>query len=233
MPDSPEQPRAKRGIALRYGALFLTLGASVTALGAVIGGAGLLLLWPALSFTVVGVAYVRARPAMLGKQHDGTIAAWALLFLAPFTLLALILVRAERLLSPEDAFNEVAPGLWVGRWPKNAELPAGATRVVDLTAELTADRAVRAREGYLCEPVLDGTAPDLATFQSLIARLVDERGVFVHCASGHGRSATLAAALLIARGAASSVEEAESLMQKKRPGIRLNALQRAAIPLAR
>ena len=35
------------------------------------------------------------------------------------SLLALILVRTERLLSPEDAFNEVAPGPDGDEWNAN------------------------------------------------------------------------------------------------------------------
>jgi protein-tyrosine phosphatase len=232
MSTATRPARPDRWIALRYGALFVILGVSIAALGALIGGAGLVLLWPALSFTLVGLAYFADRPTVLGKRADGTIAAWSLALLAPYALLALILMRAERLLSPEDAFNEVAPGLWVGRWPRARELPAGARRVVDLTAELVADRDIRARETYLCAPTLDGTAPDPDALRSLVARLRDETGLFIHCASGHGRSATLAAALLIARGAASSPAEAEALMQKQRPGIRINALQKSAILLA-
>lgn len=232
MTTAPQAAPSNRWIAARYGSLFLILGASVAALAALIGHAGLLLLWPALSSTLVGVAYIADRPAIMGKRADGTIAAWALGLLAPYSLLALILVRTERLLSPEDAFNEVAPGLWVGRWPKARELPAGARRVVDLTAEIVADRGIRTRETYLCAPALDGTAPAPATLRSLVARLRDETGLFIHCASGHGRSATLAAALLIARGEASTPAEAEKLMQKKRPGIRINPLQKSAVVLA-
>ena len=101
--------------------------------------------------------------------------------------------------------------------------------VVDLTAELPAAEAVRAREGYLCSPVLDGTSPDAATLALLVARLRHLEGVLVHCVAGHGRSATLAAALLIERGIARDVDEAEALMRRRRPGIRLSSAQREAV----
>lgn len=55
------------------------------------------------------------------------------------------------------------------------------------------------------------------------------RPVLVHCAHGHGRSATVLAAILIAEGRASGVAEAEALMQAQRPRVRLNRRQRAAL----
>lgn len=55
------------------------------------------------------------------------------------------------------------------------------------------------------------------------------RPVLVHCAHGHGRSATVLAAILIADGRAAGVAEAEALMQAQRPRVRLNRRQRAAL----
>lgn len=55
------------------------------------------------------------------------------------------------------------------------------------------------------------------------------RSVLVHCAHGHGRSATVLGAILLAEGHATSVDEAESLMQALRPRIRLNVRQRAGL----
>jgi len=214
---------------MRYGPLFLVLGASIAALGAMAGGAALALLWPAVSFGAVGVAYMAARPVMLGKRADGTLAPWAIVLLAPYLLLALLILRVERILTRERAADEVAPGIWVGRRPLGREIPDRVRWVVDLTAELAASAAVRGRDGYLCVPVLDGTAPGEAALRDLLARLREGDGVLVHCASGHGRSATVAAALMVARGLAADVEIAEALMRVKRPGIRLNATQRARV----
>lgn len=55
------------------------------------------------------------------------------------------------------------------------------------------------------------------------------RAVLIHCAHGHGRSATLLAAILIADGSAVSIEEAEKVMKRSRPRVRLNRRQRAAL----
>jgi hypothetical protein len=44
-------------------------------------------------------------------------------------------------------------------------------------------------------------------------RLQEERGVYIHCAHGHGRSATVMAALLMSLGKAGTAEEAVALMR--------------------
>lgn len=72
----------------------------------------------------------------------------------------------------------------------------------------------------------DGTGPELEALRELLRRLRDEDGVYVHCASGHGRSATLAIALLLDRGPAARVEDVEAQLRQRRPGIRLSAAQR-------
>ena len=50
-------------------------------------------------------------------------------------------------------------------------------------------------------------------------------GVYVHCAQGHGRSATVVAAVLLAKGLAGNKEEAEQLLKKARAKVRLNRKQ--------
>jgi len=98
---------------------------------------------------------------------------------------------------------------------------------VDLTAEFVAPRLVRTRDSYLCLPTLDNSVPEEESFVELVHKIARwPGGVYVHCASGHGRSATVAAAVLIARGLAADGKTAEEMLKEARPGIRLSPGQR-------
>jgi protein-tyrosine phosphatase len=107
-----------------------------------------------------------------------------------------------------------------------AELPQGVGLVVDLTCELAEPRPIR--EGsYRCLPTLDGGAPDREQFVAVVQEVARFKGsTFIHCAAGHGRSATLAAGVLLAKGIVGSVEEAEALLRSKRRGVFLTRSQR-------
>lgn len=60
-------------------------------------------------------------------------------------------------------------------------------------------------------------APNAAQIQQgvewVAKELVEGRPCYIHCAHGHGRSATVLAAVLIATGQASTAEEAVGLMR--------------------
>lgn len=214
---------------MRYGFLFIALSTSLFWLTVVTGGTGLALLWPVLSFALVGAAYLAHQPALLGKRLDGTLAWWAWLLLAPYFLLTWSTWHAARLLGREACASEVVPGLWVGRRPFGHELPEGVRVIVDMTAEFPAPAAVRRHPGYVCVPTLDGTAPEAGALRGLLDRLHGEEAIYLHCASGHGRSATVAAALLLSRGLAANVRDVEAQLRHRRPGIRLNGTQRRSL----
>lgn len=188
-----------------------------------------ILLWPAAVLVGVAVVYLVRAPRSLGKRPDGTLAWWGWLAWAPLFAYMRLLHECARSLTDEPVANEVAPGVWVGRRPHLRELPPGIAMVVDLCAELPAAPGVATERAYLCIPTLDSTAPPPAA----IARAVDAMiaangGVFVHCAFGHGRSATVAAALLVRRGDA-TLDDVERKLRAIRPRIGLNDLQRSAL----
>ncbi len=213
-----------------YALVFVLFGVYLTALAALLGGAGWLLLWPALAFGLVGAGFAGLRPGVFGKRADGRLAAWAVLLLLPYLALTWALWHLLRLFSREPCCHEVSPGVWVGRRALARELPAGVSLVVDLTAEFPEPRAVVRGRSYLCLPTLDTAAPERAAFVSLIERLKGHAGgIYVHCASGHGRSATVVAGLLLARGLARDVREAEQVLRRARPGVRLKKAQRALL----
>src|SRR5262249_16782490 len=107
------------------------------------------------------------------------------------------------------------------------ELPPGVVLVVDLTAEFPVARGVALGRDYVALPTLDGTAPQEQAFRAALTTIVASPGpVYLHCAMGHGRSATLAAAVLLTRGLASDVAQAEKMLRGVRPGVRLKPVQR-------
>ena len=207
----------------------LGLAAACLYLASWLGGPAWVLAWPALSAALLAVCYLLGAPGLLGKRPDGTRAVWAWLPFGPYLAFTLVVHHLARLL-PEPALDEVAPNLFVGRRVLAHELPAGIQRVVDLTAELHEPRGVRQRAHYRCLPTLDATVPDPAGLAALVEELARlEEPLFLHCAQGHGRSATLAAAILLRRGACADPDAAEALMRRARPGIRLKPAQRRVL----
>jgi len=162
---------------------------------------------------------------------DGTIAPLSYLFFLPFLMFSQTSWGLFRLFVREDAYNEIVPRLWIGRWPGEHDLPAGVDLVVDVTAELPVRRrVVHAGRAYLCLPALDASVPDPEVFREAVDRLAaDPRGLFVHCAFGHGRSAMVVAAVLIRRGLVRDFAEAEALLKSKRPLVSMSARQRAYV----
>ena len=212
---------------MKYVVVFTLFALYLAGLAVLLEGWGWLLLWPALAFALVAAGYAGLGPGVFGKRGDGRLAWWAVLALLPYLLLAWTVWHLQRLLGREPCCHEVAPGVWLGRRPLGHEVPAGVVLVVDLTAEFFAARGVRAGRDYLVLPTLDGTAPDEARFRAVLAQLTGHAGpVYIHCAAGHGRSALLAAALLLARGLAADELQAEMLLRQARRGVRLKPAQR-------
>src|SRR5262249_9069783 len=124
---------------------------------------------------------------------------------------------------------EVAPGLWVSRRPRERELPPGTALVVDLCAEFPAQRAVCEGRAYVSIPTLDARAPEPHEIVAAVRAVVAAKGhAVIHCAHGHGRSATVAAAVLVHRGQA-TLDDVEAKLRAQRPRIGLNAHQRRAL----
>jgi hypothetical protein len=218
---------------VRYAITFLILAGGFV-FGAIrLGRWGYLLLWPAASTLLVGLGYAGMGARVFGKRRDGGFAAWAWVVHFPYLLVTLGVWYLQRWLIPENPVDEVAPGVWVGRRPLCHEIPERCRWVVDLTAELWVARGVCGNgEGrrYLCRPVLDGHVADDRGFVEMVREVAGLEGdVYVHCAQGHGRSAALAAGLMIARGLAEDADDAERKMMRSRGKIWLNGVQRGLV----
>jgi protein-tyrosine phosphatase len=117
-------------------------------------------------------------------------------------------------------WDEVTPGVWIGRTLNNREafaaVRAGVTSALDLTAEFSEAKAFRAI-CYRNVPILDLTAPSQEQLQQMAAFISEqsERGVvYVHCKIGYSRNAAAVGAFLLASGKCGAVEEAVALLGK-------------------
>jgi protein-tyrosine phosphatase len=211
---------------MKYAVLFLTLGPALIFEAVTCRGLYWLLVWPGISLTLVGLAYLRQRPGMFGKRAEGTMAWYSVVPLLPYLLAAWAIWHAARIVGREDCCNEAAPGLFVGRRPRGDELPSGVSLVVDLTAEFIECRAVRTGRRYISAPMLDTGVMDEEAFLTLVREVAEWTGaVYVHCAQGHGRTGTLAAAVLLAKGHCDSVDAAVARLRATRPRLSLSKAQ--------
>lgn len=103
----------------------------------------------------------------------------------------------------------------------------GITAVVNMRVEYDDEKAGVASAHYLHLPTADDHAPSLEHLRQGAAFIAEEIGrggsVYVHCGSGVGRAATMAAAYLISTGL--TPEEAWSTIRQVRPFVRPTAVQ--------
>lgn len=188
---------------------------------------------PGLGLAGAAAAWLGGGPRLFGKSADGHIPRWAYVLHWGWYGLAALSFHGRLALSGERACDEVAPGVWVGRrllGPEQARLPSPDAAVLDLTAELPA--TVRGG-AYRCLPVLDGLGPRPAQLREaarwIQAQRAAGRVVYVHCAMGHGRSASVVAAWMMAEEPGLTAEQAEARMRQRRPGVRLTGAQHRAL----
>ncbi|WP_375745318.1 tyrosine-protein phosphatase [Corallococcus interemptor] len=215
---------------MKYTFVFTTAAALLTFLAQRLQGPGWLLLWPALSFAVVAIAYAGGGARAFGKQPDGRMRPWAVFALLPYLLLTWGTWHLARRFSRERAFDEVVPGVLVGRRLLPGELPPGVTAVLDLTSEFIEPEDIRAAGRYVSLPILDALTLPVEHVAPVLRELAALPGpVYVHCAQGHGRTGMIAAALLVARGDAPDARAALARVRQARTGVRLSALQERAL----
>ncbi|MGC9334985.1 MAG: protein-tyrosine phosphatase family protein [Anaerolineae bacterium] len=128
--------------------------------------------------------------------------------------------------APIARVGQITPQLYVGgqyrrRGWRRLEL-RGVTAVVNMRIEFDDAAAGIAPERYLYLPTVDDAAPSLEHLRSGAAFIADEiqRGgvVYIHCGSGIGRAATMAAAYLVSTGL--TAEEAWDRIRLGRPFVR-------------
>jgi len=215
---------------MKYGFPLLCLSVLFVFLARVHTKLAVFFLWTALSSAIVGVAYIGPGERVFNKSREGR-QHWAnVILLLPYLLINWGAWRLGKMLSKEDCYNEIVPGLYLGRRALLSELPDDVRSVVDLTAEFPAPKHVAETLTYISCPLLDGTGLRKSAFAGLIQETQKlEKGIYLHCAAGHGRSAMVAAALLMAYRDAGTLTDAEAILKAKRPRVHINRSQRKAL----
>lgn len=202
---------------MKYGIIFTLFAVLIACVAIANGGWAYFLLWPSLSFLLVAIAYFGAGPIVFGKQPDGTLEPTRQLLLAPFLLYLWLVWHIVRMVSRESPYDQLTESVFIGRRLLSSERPIHFDHIVDLTCEFNEPLALRST-GYISLPTLDTHHPSLDELRrraEIIANL--DGNVYIHCAQGHGRTATLAIAYLIHIGHSTSNEDAIKYVLDCRP----------------
>ena len=208
----------------RLAAYYLVGAILCAALAIWLWGAGLGLLWPAVSLLFVAMAYAVFGAGVFQKDAQGRVSLAARALLWPYhfgaRLNAFLWVRGL----PTSV--EIADGVRLGSLPRRGT----DQHVVDLAAELPKPAGATHWRAF---PALDLVAPDPALLAQAATAIEEERqrcgGVLVCCALGFSRSAAAVAVWLLSTGRAASIAAALARISAVRPQIRLDAADRAAI----
>lgn len=213
---------------MKFAALFLLLaiGSITLAIDGVLPG---LTVWLATSALVLASAYGFQKPWLIcGKQRSGQLLPLLLIVNLPWLLFTWLIWLLIALINREPPLSHI-PGtrLWISRYPLFGVDLHAFDQIFDLTAEFPA--LGRKATTHECLPNLDGVA---LTRWTPTQNVDANQRILVHCAQGHGRSATFSSVLLAELGLFSSPEAAYRAILDARPGARLSASQRAQIQKA-
>lgn len=208
----------------RIGARYLGVAACFLGLTLAAWPAGVLMLWPAIAFLFVALAYFGRGPCSFRKQH-GNLPPSSRWLLAPYLIGAELSYRWYT----RDLPMICAAGddLYFGRKLREheTELLTGhhVNAVLDLTAEYS-DPAARIVEPDRYEniPILDLTRPGLEQLLHSVDWIEAQRqngAVFVHCSLGLSRSSMVVASWLLATGRADTIDSAIARVRECNPRI--------------
>jgi hypothetical protein len=203
--------------------------------------------WLLVAAEAHGAACLLGLAAVYGLRHAGVPVEDALVWrgwswaarplLLPYTVLARLTLLVTSRLSRELLLSPVGPGLCVGRLPFPWEWDRleGIDAVLSLCWEFPPGPPRRGAPGreVACVPILDGAPPSDRQFRRAVGWVESQRRagrtVLIHCAQGHGRSATVAAAVLCRLGLAADAEDALATVLRSRPRARPSRAQGDAL----
>jgi Dual specificity phosphatase, catalytic domain len=194
---------------------------------------GVILLWPIVAVTIMVVGYFFVGPAIYRKRN-GRLPLVTRILLAPVIVGQYVSwLHYQR---QGDAWNVVAPNVWIGRRLTDAEaaeaIGRGVASVVDLSDAFSEAAPFLHQAVYRHIPLLDLTAPTPAQLDEAVA-FIDKQSafgiVYVHCKIGYSRSAAIVGGWLLASGRAKSVDEAVAQLRGVRPCIVIRREVHAAL----
>ncbi len=186
-------------------------------------------LWCATAAGLLSCAYQTNDSLSFGKLDNGEQLWYGKLsflpYLIPLWIRQFIITRCTK----EPAYNELLPGVFIGRRLfKASQLPEGCATIVDLAAEFPEAKSIRKLPGYKSFPILEASIRTKEELKEFIATL-PERGIYIHCGQGHGRTGFFAAAFLLERNYAKTLEEAEAMLVAARPKLKLRKSGKTAL----
>jgi hypothetical protein len=221
--------RALPALLLAFAIVLALLALEFAAAAFALGGFALVLLWPAFALFTVAVAYAIDRPSLFGRDGP-TFRLCPRLILAPYLAFAAALWHILRLIERQPPWGYLTEDILIGRRLLAHEYPHSIASIVDLTCEFSEQLPTHGSVSYLNVPLLDGGRPRPEMFPEVVRRVLAlPRPLYIHCARGHGRTGTIAAAILLAQRRAGSVGEALDTLAAIRPGLRISRLQRRAV----
>lgn len=232
-----------------YAVLFFLFGLGFAWAGHSIGGDSAVAIFFAVGFYSAAAAefftgslyaaasLLRVNPGRIFKNKAGKVYLLPRALIWPYLIFEYRFWRRYRKQKKEPLYEQVTEGLWLGSLPTTAELPGlradGVSAALDLVAEMSDPEELRREFRYLCLPTLDGCAPTLRDFAAGVSFVkecrAEGRGVLIHCTFGHGRSAALMAASLVALGEAGNLDEAMGKLKGLKRMIFLSREQRETL----
>ncbi|WP_202819729.1 phosphatase PAP2/dual specificity phosphatase family protein [Thaumasiovibrio subtropicus] len=187
------------------------------------GGVVLWLIWPAVSFGIVALCYMKLGGAGLQKGINGQFSAVGKWLLAPYLVGARLNANFWQW---RWKATRVHPDLVLSGLPSSYR-DAEDLAIVDMTAELSGPKKAAA---YLNMPLLDMEVPSPEQcFLVITAMQAMPKPIHVCCALGCTRSATIAVAWLLYTRQCPSVEVAIGLLARRRPQVVLKAAHRQTL----
>jgi hypothetical protein len=158
------------------------------------------------------------------------------LLILPYRAIAGLVLLIAGAVGREPPWHPLADGLVVGRLPFPWEVARLRREGIDAVLNLCWEFDGLSPDDGLATarvPILDGTPPTPRQFDEAAERVArwrsEGRCVLIHCAQGHGRTATIAAACLVRLGLAADASSALAIVRAARPGARPSRAQEAAL----